>query len=140
MLSRRDGSAKWQARYKMGRRWICVTTKTSELSEAREIAAELYLDARARSKLGLPALSKRFEDVAKLAIDRMEKAVNGGEGKRVYRDYIQATNNYLIPFFGRYNVDNITYPLIQQFGAWRIEKMRKSPKSSTINTHNSALN
>ena len=140
VLSRRNGSAKWQARYKMGGRWIRVTTKTSELNEAREIAAELYLDARARSKLGLPALSKRFEDVAKLAIDRMEKAVNAGEGKRVYRDYIQAINNYLIPFFDRYNVDNISYLLIRQFGVWRVKKMRKSPKASTINTHNNALN
>ena len=35
-----------------------------------------------------------------------------GEGKRVYRDYVQATNNYLIPFFGGHHVDNITYPLI----------------------------
>ena len=39
VLSLRNGSAKWQARYKMGGRWICVTTKTSELNEAREIAA-----------------------------------------------------------------------------------------------------
>ncbi len=70
----------------------------------------------------------------------MEKAVNAGEGKRVYRDYIQAINNYLIPFFDRYNVDNISYLLIRQFGVWRVKKMRKSPKASTINTHNSALN
>jgi hypothetical protein len=37
-------------------------------------------------------------------------------------------------------VDHITYPLIQEFAAWRIAKMRKAPKASTINIHNSALN
>ena len=61
-------------------------------------------------------------------------------GRRVYRDYVQATNNYLIPFFGTHHVDHITYPLIQAFAAWRIAKMGKEPKASTINTYNSALN
>ena len=140
VLSRRDGSAKWQARFKNGSRWIRVTTKTKDLDEAKEAARELYMDARYRVKHGIPAQSKRFKDVAKLAVDRMEKAISAGEGKRVYRDYIQAIDNYLVPFFGQHHVDRITYPLIQQFAAWRIEKMRKEPKSSTLNTHNSALN
>jgi integrase len=140
VMSRRDGSAKWQARFKNGSRWIRVTTKEKDLKEAKEIARELYTDARYRVKHGIPAQSKRFKDVAKLAVDRMEKAMAAGEGKRVYRDYVQATNNYLIPFFGGHHVDNITYPLIQEFAAWRAEKMRKQPKSSTINTFNSALN
>ena len=39
-----------------------------------------------------------------------------GRGSCVYRDYIQAINNYLIPFFDRYNVNNISYLLIRQFG------------------------
>jgi integrase len=140
VLTRRDGSAKWQARFKNGSRWIRVTTKEKDLKEAKEIARELYTDARYRVKHGIPAQSKRFKDVAKLAVDRMEKAMAAGEGKRVYRDYVQATNNYLIPFFGSHHVDNITYPLIQEFAAWRAAKMRKQPKSSTINTFNSALN
>jgi uncharacterized protein (DUF1330 family) len=84
--------------------------------------------------------SKRFKDVAKLAVDRMEKAMAAGEGRSVYRDYVQAINNYLIPFFGTHHVDHITYPLIQAFAAWRSEKMGKEPKASTINTYNSALN
>ena len=58
----------------------------------------------------------------------------------VYRDSVQAINNYLTLFFGQHNVDHITYPLMQAFAAWRIEKMGREPKSSTINTHNSALN
>jgi integrase len=91
-------------------------------------------------KHGIPAQSKRFKDVARLAVDRMEKAISSGEGRRVYRDYIQAIDNYLVPFFGQHHVDHISYPLIQAFAAWRAEKMHKEPKSSTINTYNSALN
>jgi hypothetical protein len=141
VLSRRDGSARWQARFKNGSRWIRVTTKEKNLKDAaKEVARELYTDARYRVKHGIPVQSKRFKDVAKLAVDRMEKAMAAGEGRRVYRDYVQAINNYLIPFFGTHHVDNITYPLIQAFAAWRVEKMGKEPKASTINTYNSALN
>ena len=87
--------------------------KTKDLNDAKEAARELYMDARYRVKHGIPAQSKRFKDVAKLAVDRMEKAMAAGEGRRVYRDYVQAINNYLIPFFGTHHVDHITYPLIQ---------------------------
>jgi uncharacterized protein (DUF1330 family) len=140
VLSRRDGTARWQARFKNGSRWIRVTTKAKDLNDAKEVARELYTDARYRVKHGIPAQSKRFKDVAKLAVDRMEKAMAAGEGRSVYRDYVQAINNYLIPFFGTHHVDHITYPLIQAFAAWRSEKMGKEPKASTINTYNSALN
>ena len=46
VLSRRDGSARWQARFKNGSRWIRVTTKAKNLKDAKEAARELYMDAR----------------------------------------------------------------------------------------------
>src|ERR1019366_7283226 len=140
ILSQRNESAKWQARFKVEGRWIRVTTKEKDIKEAKKAAEELYLDARYRVKHELPAQTKRFKDVAKLAIDRMQKALAGGQGKKVYRDYIQATNNYLIPYFGAHHVDRINYAMVQKFGLWRAEKMGKEPKASTLNTHNSALN
>jgi site-specific recombinase XerD len=115
-------------------------TKEKDLDKAKKAAREIYLDAQYRVKYGIPAQSKRFKDVARLAVDRMKKAIAGGEGRRVYRDYIQAIDNYLIPFFGNHHIDHVTYPMLQQFAAWRNEKLGKEPKSSTINTHNSALN
>ena len=51
-----------------------------------------------------------------------------------------ALNRYLIPFFGNHHINRIDYPLLKQFEAWRIEKMGKQPKASSIGTHNSALN
>jgi integrase len=140
VLSRRHESAKWQARFKVENRWIRITTKENDIKEAKKAAEELYLDARYRVKHELPAQTKRFKDVAKLAIDRMVKALAGGQGKKVYRDYIQATNNYLIPYFGAHHIDRLNYAMIQQFGRWRAEKMGREPKASTLNTHNSALN
>ena len=140
VLSRRNGSARWQARFKNGNRWIRATTKEKNLNDAKRSAREIYLDAQYRLKHGVPAQSKRFKDVARLAVDRMEKAIAVGEGRRVYRDYIQAIDNYLIPFFGKHHADHVTYPMLQQFAAWRNKKLNREPKASTINTHNSALN
>src|SRR5258708_3337307 len=114
VLSQRHESAKWQARFKVENRWIRVTTKEKDIKEAKTAAEEIYLDARYRVKHELPVQTKRFKDVARLAIDRMQKALDGGQGKKVYRDYIQATNNYLIPFFGAHHVDHINYAMIQQ--------------------------
>jgi hypothetical protein len=48
------------------------------------------MDARYRAKNNIPVITKRFKDVAKLAIDRMEKSIEAGQGKKTYRDYIQA--------------------------------------------------
>jgi hypothetical protein len=73
VLTKRDGTAKWQARFKMAG-WIPVTTKQKDLKAAKDAANELYLEAKFRRS--------DSKDVAKLAIDRMQKAVDAGEGKK----------------------------------------------------------
>ncbi len=81
-----------------------VTTKERDLKIARQVAEDLFLEARFRHKNGIPTQSKRFKDVADLATKRMESALEEGVGKRVYRDYVLAINNYLIPFFGKHHI------------------------------------
>src|ERR1700731_1393204 len=78
VLTRRNGSSAWQARYKIDNHWIRITTKKKELSEAKEIASDLYGEAKFRVKHGLPTLTKRFKDVAKLLNARMQAALDGG--------------------------------------------------------------
>ena len=139
VLSRRDGSAKWQARFKNGSRWIRVTTKKKDLDDAKEAARELYMDARYRVKHGIPAQSKRFKDVARLAVDRMEKAMAAGEGKRVYRDYVQAITTTSFRFSAHHSTTSLTR-LFKSFRLGVPKRCGSKPKSSTINTYNSALN
>jgi integrase len=98
------------------------------------------MEAHYRKKIGVAARSKRFKDVAKLTIERMETALEAGEGKKTYTDYIQATNKYLIPYFGNRHLDTIDYKALKEFGTWRVEQMGKEPKGSTLANHNSALN
>lgn len=70
-----------------------------------------------------------WQNSATLAKHKMETLLKAGEGKSVFKDYIIATNNYLVPFFGSYNITNIDYALIKEFGTWRKVKMGHEPKS-----------
>ena len=60
--------------------------------------------------------------------------------RQAYRDYEFAINKYLIPFFGKYEVGQITTELVADFEAWRTSEMGKVPKASTKLNHTSAYN
>jgi integrase len=70
----------------------------------------------------------------------MRKQLDAGLGRKVFADYIVCIERYLIPFFGAQFVTSIDYQKIQDFYEWRRAKMRREPKASTLNTHNSAMN
>lgn len=140
VLTQRKASSAWQARFKIGTKWVRVSTKQRDRKDAEKTAEELYLDAKFKERNKIPVITKRFKPVAELAIKHMQAALDGGQGKKVYKDYIIALNRYLIPFFGNHHINRIDYSLLKQFEAWRIEQMGKLPKASSIGTHNSALN
>jgi integrase len=139
-LTKRDNSAAWQARYKIGSKWIRTTTKQKELSRATKAAQDIYLRARFREDEGLPIVTKRFDTVAKQTSNKLLAALKANEGKKVFEDYIRVIKNYLIPFFGSYNITSIDFALMERYAIWRKNKIGHEVKASTINTHNSALN
>ena len=140
-LDKRNNSDSWYARLTLpnGKR-VVKSTKTDNLEEAREIALQLYYDTQARIKNKLPASTRKFKDVAAHAIKRMETELAEGVGKQAYKDYIQAINKWLIPYFSRTDIAKIDYALLRNFDAWRTQHSGKTPAQSTINNHNAALN
>ncbi len=140
VLTQREHSSAWQARFRVGGKWLRVTTKQTELEKAKDAAYKLFERAQILHEEGVPVVSKRFSQVAAIAKQKMQDALDGGEGKSVYKDYIIAINNYLDPFFGKYNITSIDYALMLEFAAWRKEQLGHEAKASTISTHNSALN
>lgn len=139
-LTRRKSSSAWQAAFKIDDRWVRVTTKARQLADAKETAKTLYMEYRFRAKHDLPIVSKRFDAVARLAVLDMQTQLDAGTGRKVYRDYITATETYLIPFFGAKYVHNISHVELREYAVWRAAKMGREPKASTITTHNTALN
>ena len=63
------------------------------MEAAKEVALRLYYEVDARIQNKLPATTRKFKDVARHAIQRMEAELEQGVGKQAYRDYIQVLNN-----------------------------------------------
>ena len=139
VLYRRTRTRKWQARFKVGNYWKRITTKSNDLENAKDVALEHYMECMFKHRHGIPAVSKRFADIAKLSVAEMRRKLDAGEGRRVYVDYISVIHNYLIPFFGKFNVANINYKQVHAYEQWRREKFGRELKASTVNTHNSRL-
>jgi integrase len=137
---RRERSKRWQAAFVIDGHTIRISTGKRDLSEAKEYARDTFLEYKFRHKNDLPVVTKKFSDVAKLAIVDMRKQLDAGLGRKVFADYIVCIERYLIPFFGAQFVTSIDYDKIQSFYEWRREKMGREPKASTLNTHNSAMN
>ena len=137
---RRERSRRWQAAFNIDGHTIRISTGKRDLAEAKEYARDTYLEYKFRHKNDLPIVTKKFSDVARLAIVDMRKQLDAGLGKKVYADYIVCIERYLIPFFGAQFVTSIDYQKIQDFYEWRRAKMGREPKASTLNTHNSAMN
>ena len=140
-LDKRAGSDNWYARLTLpsGKRLI-KTTKTDDLEAAKEVALRLYYEVDARIQNKLPATTRKFKDVARHAIHRMEAELEQGVGKQAYKDYIQVLNKWLIPYFGGTDIAKLDLAAVTAFDAWRTEQNGKVPAQSTINNHNSALN
>ena len=140
MLYKRSRTRKWQARFKVGNYWKRITTKCIDLDKAKDIALEQYMEHLFKHKHGIPSVSKRFADIARLSVVEMRRKLEAGEGRKIFVDYVAVTENYLIPFFGKFNIANITYKQVHAYEQWRREKFGRELKASTVNTHNSALN
>ena len=140
-LDKRAGSENWYARLTLpnGKRLI-KSTKTLDLETAREAALRLYYETDARIQNKLPATTRKFADVARHAINRMQSEIREGVGKQAYRDYVQALNKWLIPYFGKTDIAKIDLAAVTRFDAWRTAQSGRVPAQSTINNHNSALN
>jgi integrase len=169
-LYKRSRSNVWQTEIKLqnGKRERFSTGFEDE-EEAKEKALELFYGAATRAENKLPQSTRRFRNVAKFALKRMQDELDADNGKTIYSDYIRVINNYLIPFFGNYDVANVNVKLLKEYEAWRDLKMGRAKEEkrlillkgksaaeveeilqdaankfraaqSTINTHNSALN
>lgn len=140
VLYQRERSAVWQCRYSVDGRWQRSSTHQREFKLAKRKAHDILVEANVRKKMNAAPITRFFKDVAKNAVARMQKQLDAKHGKVIFADYISIIHRYLVPFFGKYRIDNIDYKLLEQFGHWRAQRMEKTPKASTIANHNAALN
>jgi len=140
VVYRRNTSSVYQCRYKVGSKWQRATTHTADLKEAIAVAKKMHITAHVRKENNFVPIQRYFKDIAKLAIQRMLQNEAYGNGKVIYRNYIMIINKYLIKYFGKFYVDNITHNDIKNYSDWRIKQLGRVPKRSTVIAHNAALN
>ena len=141
VLYKRKDSRIWQTCFKLSdHRWHRYSTKHLNLEYAKESASALYDEIRFKEKLGIRHSSRKFSHVAKDCIAELEQKIAAGICPMTNHDYIRAITLYLVPFFGNYQLENITAPVVAQYEAWRNLKMKRIPMSSTLMTHASAYN
>lgn len=132
-IYQRANSGRWQARIKLKTgKWERYSTGTADEAEAREAALKLYYGSEAKAENRLPQSTRKFRNVAKYAITRMQNELDGGIGKVVYKHYISAINNYLIPFFGNKDIATVDAKSLHSYAAWRDQRMEVDLKARKL--------
>lgn len=133
-LYKRSRSNVWQTEIKLenGKRER-FSTGTEDEIEAKEKALKLHYEAEYKAKNNLPQNTRKFRNVAKFAVNRMQSELDSGSGKVIFKDYIRVIEEYLLPFFGNYNVDNINVPLLADYSTWRDGKIRNAKWMKKVN-------
>lgn len=140
VLYKSPRSLVWQCRYKVDHKWLRASTREYKFDLAVHKAKELLIEAEIRKRSNIPVVTRRFKDIAVLAVKRMQDEKRAGTGKVIYNDYMIVIERYLIPFFGSRMITNIDYKALDEFDEWRLDNMKKPPTQSTVMTHNAALN
>ena len=138
-LYQRPNSRYWQCRFKLQNgSWHQASTVSDQLAEATTRSIAIYETVKAKISSGLPITKKTFKPIAEEELESIAKLKNISNQTR--NDYIYIITNYLIPFFGRHQVDEITKEMVADFSSWRISKMGRVPMKDTQRYHSTTYN
>ena len=140
VIYRRERSSIWQCRYKVDGVWQRASTKEREFAKAQDKAQRLMIEAEIRKRSNIPVVTRRFRDVAKLAVKRLEDKIASNQAKVSYGDYKRIIEDYLIPALGSRLITSIDAAALDHLDADRIVRMGREPSNSTLLSHNAALN
>jgi integrase len=137
----REKSEYWQVRFLLpNKEYMRLSTGEYDLERAKTQAVILYETFKTKIKMGTPLRVKTFGDVARLVLKDIRASKQQNKFKKTYRDYVFVIQKYLLPFFGKKNIAELTAEDITEFEAWRESQMGKVPKASTEQNHSSAYN
>lgn len=80
-----------------------------------------------------------FKSLALEQLEILEKKMVGKKGLHTYKDF-KFVNRYLISFFGKYQINDITQLLVEEFESWRESETGCDHKFSARRHHISAYN
>jgi integrase len=128
VYKRGDNDARFHARFRLDgvRDYVRKSTKTSDLDEAKSKALELYHEYQWKHGRGLTTNSKKFKDVANEWLAALSKqaeletdVLNRTRLAKKHKDYSGFCNRYLIKYFGKKAINQITEKDVSQYRDWR---------------------
>jgi len=135
-LYKRPASHQWQCRFKLATgTWHAASTGSDQIAEATTQAIAIYETVRVKLASDLANKTRTFRQLAKQELAAAARVVQANPNKRTHVDYIHIYTKYLIPFFGAYQINDITQELVNDYVAWRISRMGKNPKTFTQRRH-----
>ncbi|MCP4288054.1 MAG: hypothetical protein GY792_27055 [Gammaproteobacteria bacterium] len=140
VLFRRQGSRRWQARIrrKIGT-WVVFSTGQTDIEAAKTSAEDKYRDIKYAQKMGRVDVTRRFRSVCQQCRNELYEETERTK-RELPKDLAQVIDRYIIPILGDYMCHNVTRDVLQQYSNKRREMMGRNPSSSTVATHNTALN
>ncbi|CAM3740013.1 tyrosine-type recombinase/integrase [Polynucleobacter brandtiae] len=138
-LYKRPASNRWQCRFKLSTgSWHAASTNHINIDEAKHQAGIIHATVQAKVAAGLSVTQISFAQLAREELENIKQAIRVHKAKRTYGNYPAIIDRYLIPFFGRYAITDITQELVDDFEAWRESQMGRKPAASTKRYHLSA--
>ena len=140
-LYKRDRSRYWQCMAYLAGKNRRVSTKEESLGHAKDFAEDWYLDLKGKARSGEIKGGKTFKFAAQEFIDEFV-ALTKGQRSPVY---VEGTKNrlrvYLVPYFGKMAVTEITPGTVQKYRIHRMQNPRKGkpPARSTLHQEIVAL-
>jgi len=135
-LYKRPHSHQWQCRFKLATgAWHSASTGSDQLAEATTQAIAIYETVKVKLASDLAIKTRTFRQLATQELAAAARVVHANPNKRTHVDYIHIYTKYLIPFFGAYQINDITQEVVDDYAAWRISQMGKDPKSYTQRRH-----
>ena len=135
-LYKRPTSHQWQCRFKLATgAWHSASTGSDQVAEATTQAIAIYETVKVKLASDLAIKTRTFRQLATQELAMSARVVQANPNKRTHVDYIHIYTKYLIPFFGAYQINDITQELVDDYAAWRISQMGKEPKSYTQRRH-----
>ena len=135
-LYKRPTSHQWQCRFKLSTgAWHSASTGLDQVAEATTQAIAIYETVKVKLASDLAIKTRTFRQLATQELAMAARVVQANPNKRTHVDYIHIYTKYLIPFFGAYQINDITQEQVDDYVAWRISQMGKNPKTYTQRRH-----
>src|SRR6202045_4671636 len=112
---KRENSRYWQCSSYLAGKNRRITTKEDSLSHAKEIAEDWYLELRGKARGGQLVSGPTFKRAADQFFQEYEALTQGQRHPVWVKSYEWMLRVYLVPYFGKMAVSEITPGTIQEY-------------------------